>query len=179
MHSNEFGDFVVIDFFDRFFDRFSKCFLIIILPLNFPWTTQKLMYFFDRKLYLALFDRSAPLWYTLQAPSCPAHSGGNDRFCARLKTDISASNSGLRGRTRSCLTFWERGRRDESKMVRHDLRWPWRPELKAEMSVFNLAQKRSFPPLCAAALLFLEKPADWPSHDHMIRALLFLEKAAG
>jgi hypothetical protein len=79
-----------------------------------------------------------------------AHSGGNDRFCARLKTDISASNSGLRGRTRSCLTFLERGRQDESKMVRHDLRWPWRPKLKAEMSVFNLAQKRSFPPLCAA-----------------------------
>jgi hypothetical protein len=50
------------------------------------------------------------------------HSGGNDRFCARLKTDISASNSGLRGRTRSCLTFLEKGRRDESKMVRHDLR---------------------------------------------------------
>jgi hypothetical protein len=75
------------------------------------------------------------------------HSGGNDRFCTRLKTDISASNSGLWGRTRSCLTFLERGRRDESKMVRHDLRWPWRPELKAEMSVFNLAQKRSFPPL--------------------------------
>jgi hypothetical protein len=50
------------------------------------------------------------------------HSGGNDRFCARLKTDISASNSGLRGRTRSCLTFLERGRRDESKVVRHDLR---------------------------------------------------------
>jgi hypothetical protein len=77
-----------------------------------------------------------------------SHSGGNDRFCARLKTDISASNSGLWDRTRSCLTFLERGRRDESKMVRHDLRWPWRPELKAEMSVFNLAQKRSFPPLC-------------------------------
>jgi hypothetical protein len=75
------------------------------------------------------------------------HSGGNDRFCARLKTDISASNSGLRGRTRSCFTFLERGRRDESKMVRHDLRCPWRPELKAEMSVFNLAQKRSIPPL--------------------------------
>jgi hypothetical protein len=55
------------------------------------------------------------------ASSTP-HSGGNDRFCARLKTDISASNSGLRGRTRSCLTFLERGRRDESKMVRHDLR---------------------------------------------------------
>jgi hypothetical protein len=77
------------------------------------------------------------------------HSGGNYRFCARLKTDISASNSGLQGRTRSCLTFLEIGRRDESKMVRHDLRRPWRPELKAEMSVFNLAQKRSFPPLCS------------------------------
>jgi hypothetical protein len=50
------------------------------------------------------------------------HGGGNDRFCARLKTDISASNSGLRGRTRSCLTFLERSHRDESKMVRHDLR---------------------------------------------------------
>jgi hypothetical protein len=50
------------------------------------------------------------------------HSGGNDRFCARLKTDISAFNSGLRGRTRSCLTFLERGRIDESKRVRHDLR---------------------------------------------------------
>jgi hypothetical protein len=50
------------------------------------------------------------------------HSGGNDRFCARLKTDISASNSGLRGRTRSCLTFLERSCRDESKMVLHDLR---------------------------------------------------------
>jgi hypothetical protein len=81
--------------------------------------------------------------------SPPSHSGGNDRFCARLKTDISAFNSGLRGRTRSCLTFLERGRRDESKIVRHDLRWPWRPELNAEMSVFNLAQKRSFPPLCS------------------------------
>jgi hypothetical protein len=52
----------------------------------------------------------------------PTHSGGNDRICARLKTDISASNSGLRGRTRSCLTFLERSRRDEFKMVRHDLR---------------------------------------------------------
>jgi hypothetical protein len=50
------------------------------------------------------------------------HSGGNDRFCARLKTDISASNSGLRGGTRSCLTFLDKGHRDESKMVRHDLR---------------------------------------------------------
>jgi hypothetical protein len=48
---------------------------------------------------------------------------------------------------RLCLTFLERGRRDESKMVRHDLRLPRRPELKAELSVFNLAQKRSFPPL--------------------------------
>jgi hypothetical protein len=34
----------------------------------------------------------------------PSHSGGNDRFCARLKTDISASNSGLRGRT---LHLWK------------------------------------------------------------------------
>jgi hypothetical protein len=83
-----------------------------------------------------------------------AHSGGNDRFCARLKTDISASNSGLRGRTRSYLTFLERGCRDESKMVRHDLRWPWRPELKAEMYVLNLAQTRSFPPLCSSCESF-------------------------
>jgi hypothetical protein len=30
-------------------------------------------------------------------------------------------------------------------MVRHDLRSPRRPELKAEMSVFNLALKLSFP----------------------------------
>jgi hypothetical protein len=88
--------------------------------------------------------KSGPICYKLTT----GHSGGNDRFCARLKTDISASNSGLRCRTRSCLTFLERGCRDESIMVRHDLRWPWRPELKAEMSVFNLAQKRSFPPLC-------------------------------
>jgi hypothetical protein len=32
-----------------------------------------------------------------------AHSGGNDRFCARLKTDISAFSSGLQGHLRSCL----------------------------------------------------------------------------
>jgi hypothetical protein len=60
--------------------------------------------------------------YNSQIHRVPAHSGGNDRFCARLKTDISASYSGLRGRTRSCLTFLERGRPDESKMGRHDLR---------------------------------------------------------
>jgi hypothetical protein len=34
-----------------------------------------------------------------------AHSGGNDRFCARLKTDILAFSSGLQGHLRSCLTI--------------------------------------------------------------------------
>jgi hypothetical protein len=76
------------------------------------------------------------------------HSGGNDRFCARLKTDISAFSSGLQGHLRSCLTILDSSRRPLSKNVRHDLARPQRPELEAEMSVFNLAQKRSFPPLC-------------------------------
>jgi hypothetical protein len=58
----------------------------------------------------------------IEGKTIVAHSGGNDRFCARLKTDISASNSGLRVRTRSCLTILERRRLDESKMVRLDLR---------------------------------------------------------
>jgi hypothetical protein len=80
----------------------------------------------------------------------PQHSGGNDRFCARLKTDISAFSSGLQGHLRSCLclTTLDSSRRPLSKNVRHDLVRPRRPELEAEMSVFNLAQKRSFPPLC-------------------------------
>jgi hypothetical protein len=77
------------------------------------------------------------------------HSGGNDRFCARLKTDISAFSSGLQGHMRSCLTILDSSWRPLSKNVRHDLVRPRRPELEAEMSVFNLAQKRSFPPLCA------------------------------
>jgi hypothetical protein len=76
------------------------------------------------------------------------HSGGNDRFCARLKTDISAFSSGLQGHMRSCLTILDSSRRPLSKNVRHDLVRPRRPELEAEMSDFNLAQKRSFPPLC-------------------------------
>jgi hypothetical protein len=90
----------------------------------------------------------------------PRHSGGNDRFCARLKTDISAFSSGLQGHLRSCLTILDSSWRPLSKNVRHDLVRPLRPELEAEMSVFNLAQKRSFPPLCNATLekkLFLEK----------------------
>jgi hypothetical protein len=79
-----------------------------------------------------------------------AHSGGNDRFCARLKTDISAFSSGLQGHLRSChFTILDSSRRPLSKNVRHDLVRPRRPELEAEMSVVNLAQKRSFPPLCA------------------------------
>jgi hypothetical protein len=49
---------------------------------------------------------------------------------------------------RSCLTILDSSRRPLSKNVRHDLVRPWRPELEAEMSVINLAQKRSFPPLC-------------------------------
>jgi hypothetical protein len=76
-----------------------------------------------------------------------SHSGGNDRFCARLKTDISAFSSGLQGHLTSCLTILDSSRRPLSKNARHDLVRPRRPELKAEMSVFNLAQKRSFPPL--------------------------------
>jgi hypothetical protein len=84
---------------------------------------------------------------TLPAP----HSGGNDRFCARLKTDISAFSSGLQGHLRSCLTILDLSWRPLSKNVRHDLVRPRRPELDAEMSVFYLAQKRSFPPLCAGS----------------------------
>jgi hypothetical protein len=80
--------------------------------------------------------------------STPCHSGGNDRFCARLKTDISAFSSGLQGHMRSCFTILDSSRRPLSKNVRHDLVRPRRPELEADMSVFNLAQKRSFPPLC-------------------------------
>jgi hypothetical protein len=38
--------------------------------------------------------------------------------------------------------------RMQGMQVKHDLVRPRRPELEAEMSVFNLAQKRSFPPLC-------------------------------
>jgi hypothetical protein len=74
---------------------------------------------------------------------------GNDRFCARLKTDISAFSSGLQGHLRLCLTTKDSPRRPLSKNVRHDLVRPQWPELEAEMSVFNLAQKRSFPPLCS------------------------------
>jgi hypothetical protein len=79
------------------------------------------------------------------------HSGGNDRFCARLKTDISAFSSGLQGHLRSCFTISDSSRRPLSKNVRHNLVRPRRPELEAEMSVFNLAQKRSFPPLCTGS----------------------------
>jgi hypothetical protein len=95
------------------------------------------------------------------------HSGGNDRFCARLKTDISAFSSGLQGHLRSCRTILDSSRRPLTKNVRHDLVRPRRPELEAEMSVFNLAQKRSFPPLCACIhkersarglILDMEKP---------------------
>jgi hypothetical protein len=81
------------------------------------------------------------------------HSGGNDRFCARLKMDISAFSSGLQGHLRSCLTILDSSRRPLSKNVRHDLVRPQRPELEAEMSVFNLAQKRSFPPLCNVIII--------------------------
>jgi hypothetical protein len=93
---------------------------------------------------------------------CPAlHSGGNDRFCARLKTDISAFSSGHQGHLRSCLTILDSSWRLLSKNVRHDLVRPQRSELEAEMSVFNLAQKRSFPPLWAGleffAKLFFKK----------------------
>jgi hypothetical protein len=77
------------------------------------------------------------------------HSGGNDRFCARLKTDISAFSPGFQGHLRSCLTILDFSRRPLSKNVRPDLVRPRRPELEAEMSVLNLAQKRSFPPLCS------------------------------
>jgi hypothetical protein len=62
--------------------------------------------------------------------------------------DISASSSVLQGHLRSCLTILDSSRRPLSKNVRLDLVRPQRPELEAEMSVFNLAQKRSFPPLC-------------------------------
>jgi hypothetical protein len=58
------------------------------------------------------FSKKVRKYYKLSEGSS---QWGNDRFCASLKTDISASNSGLRGRTRSCLTFLERGRRDELK----------------------------------------------------------------
>jgi hypothetical protein len=61
--------------------------------------------------------------------------------------------SGLQGHRRSCLTILDSSRRPLSKNVRHDLIRPRRPELEAEMSVFNLAQKRSFPPLCAKTLV--------------------------
>jgi hypothetical protein len=44
------------------------------------------------------------------------HSGGNDRFGARLKTDISAFSSGLQGHLRSCLTILDSSRRPLSKM---------------------------------------------------------------
>jgi hypothetical protein len=55
----------------------------------------------------------------------------------------------LQGHLRSCLTILYSARRLLSKNVMHDLVRPQRPELEAEMSVFNLAQKRSFSPLCA------------------------------
>jgi hypothetical protein len=59
--------------------------------------------------YIALLIYTCFCAYTIQARSgakfkilkCSKqtpHSGENDRFCARLKTDISASNSGLRGK---------------------------------------------------------------------------------
>jgi hypothetical protein len=78
-----------------------------------------------------------------------AHSGGNDRLCAGLKTDISAFSSGLQAHLWSCLTILYSSRRPLSKNVRHDLVRPQRPELEAEITVFKLAQKRSFPPLCS------------------------------
>jgi hypothetical protein len=52
-------------------------------------------------------------------------------------------------------------------MVRHGLRWPWRPELKAEMSVFNLAQKRSFPPLWSGNKTFWWRKAHKRTTDHL------------
>jgi hypothetical protein len=69
-------------------------------------------------------------------------------FCARLKTDISAFSSGLQGHLRSCLTILDSSRRPLSKNVRHGLVRPRRPELEAEMSVFNLAQKTVISPTC-------------------------------
>jgi hypothetical protein len=43
----------------------------------------------------------------------------------------------------------ERGRHEDMHYSKwYDLVRPRRPELEAEMSVFNLAQKRSIPPLC-------------------------------
>jgi hypothetical protein len=89
--------------------------------------------------------------YSIPIPTVNNAQWGNDRFCARLKTDISAFSSGLQGYLRSCLTILDSSRRPLSKNVRHDLVRPQRPELEAEMSVFNLAQKRSFPPLCNAS----------------------------
>jgi hypothetical protein len=94
----------------------------------------------------------------------PVHSGGNDRFCARLKTDISAFSSGLQGHLRSCLTILNSSRRPLSKNVRHDLVRPLRPELEAEMTVFNLAQKRSFPPLCSAHSIIISSTVPTSSY---------------
>jgi hypothetical protein len=101
--------------------------------------------------YIIIWRSLLLLFVRCLSPPKPAHSGGNDRFCARLKTDISAFSSCLQGHLRSCLTILDSSRRPLSKNARHDLVRPRRPELEAEMTVFNLAQKRSFPPLCSAA----------------------------
>jgi hypothetical protein len=69
---------------------------------------------------------------------------------------VFAFSSGLQGHLRSCLTILDSSRRLLSKNVRHDLVRPRRPELEAEMSVFNLAQKRSFPPLCNGTKILLD-----------------------
>jgi hypothetical protein len=62
---------------------------------------------FFREIFIGNRDFTFNLGSACENSPSPWHSGGNDRFCARLKTDISASNSGLRGRMRSCLTFWK------------------------------------------------------------------------
>jgi hypothetical protein len=97
-------------------------------------------------------------------------SGGNDRFCARLKTDISAFSSGLQGHLRSCLTILDSSRRPLSKNVRHDLVRPRRPELEAEMSVFNLAQKR---PDCKRACDY------YPEYFDNVFSTLYLDTPNG
>jgi hypothetical protein len=56
-------------------------FLVIHVPIARP------EYIFNLKRFVGMPVRLSD--------ESMAHSGGNDRFCARLKTDISASNSGL------------------------------------------------------------------------------------
>jgi hypothetical protein len=89
-------------------------------------------------------------------------SGGNDRFCARLKTDISACRSGLQCHLRSCLTILDSSRQPLFKNVRHDLVRPQRPELEVIS-----------PTVCMLASMAMKWQIFWPKEEpHWVQVQL-------